>query len=372
LLSHRSPRDRLPVAGHPNVTFSRQRGPLKVVWMQLFLPGWLRGAGLEVCHFTNHTAPLAAPGPMVVTIHDLAVYRRPLGATLWQWASLRPFLRLVARRADAIIAVSHTMREEIIGRLGIAPERVHVVYEAAAPSFRRYEERGVLDAVAQRYDLAPGFLLFVGTVQPRKNLVRVVEALAALHQAGLRRHLVIAGRLGWKYRPLLARIEALDLGDWVRFAGYVPEEDLPALYNLAGALLFPSLYEGFGLPVLEAMACGTPVVTARGTATAEIAGAAALGVDPRRSVEIAAAAAALLRDSALRDQLAGAGLARAAEFSWARAAGETLAVYEAAREAARRSGWKAPARSAVGPRGVGGGETAGREREGGRLAGWDG
>jgi glycosyltransferase involved in cell wall biosynthesis len=186
-----------------------------------------------------------------------------------------------------------------------------------------------LDRVRARYGLTRPFVLYVGTIEPRKNLTRLVAAFAQARRRCPDLELVLVGQLGWKYTSLFRAIEDLDLEHAVRRLGYVPNDDLPALYNLARLLAFPSLYEGFGLPVVEAMACGTPVLTSNGSSLAEIAAGASYLIDPLEVIDIAHGLVCLATDDDLHANLRAAGLARAAQFSWQRAAAETVRVYDA-------------------------------------------
>jgi glycosyltransferase involved in cell wall biosynthesis len=186
-----------------------------------------------------------------------------------------------------------------------------------------------LDRVRRRYGLHKPFVLYVGTIEPRKNLTRLVTAFAQIHRQYPDLELILVGQLGWQYGSLLKAIEDLQLGSAVRRAGYVPDADLPALYNLARLLAFPSLYEGFGLPVIEAMACGTPVLTSNGSSLAEIAAGASCLIDPLDVNAITSGLLRLITDDDVHDRLRAAGLARAAQFSWQRAAAETVRVYDA-------------------------------------------
>jgi len=213
--------------------------------------------------------------------------------------------------------------------LQVSPEKVHVIYEAAAPQYRVITAAAELERVRQRYHLQQPFVLYVGTIEPRKNLTRLVQAFAQAHRRNPEFELILVGQLGWQYESLLKAIEEAQLGSAVRRLGYVPNEDLPALYNLARLLAFPSLYEGFGLPIIEAMACGTPVLTSQGTALAEVAGEAALLIDPLEVAAMVEGLMCLLNTAPLRDELRERGLQRAAEFSWTRTAAETVKVYEA-------------------------------------------
>jgi glycosyltransferase involved in cell wall biosynthesis len=235
--------------------------------------------------------------------------------------------RLSARRARRLIAVSaHTAREST-RLLGVPMERVDVVYHGVDPAFRPLPVREV-SSLRERRGLPERFVLFVGTLEPRKNLVRLVEAFARVRDG--RVGLVLAGGRGWLYDELFARVESLGLGDEVVFAGYVTNEELPLWYNAATVVAYPSVYEGLGLPVLEAQACGTPVLTSNVSSLPEAAGDAALMVDPYDVEAMAAGLDRLLTDELLRHQLRERGLAHARQFSWSDTAQATVRVYRRA------------------------------------------
>ena len=314
----------------PTGTFEQNQlhFPNRSVWMQAVLPMELRRMNASLCHFTNMIAPLAAPCPFVLTLHDLSLLLHAETQPTKSLIAVRPIMARAARKAAAVITVSHAIKHEIVTKLGLPAERVHVVYEAASSAHRPINNAAQLARVQERYKLHAPFVLFVGTIEPRKNLGTLLKAFAQLRRMGRVEHLVMAGGLGWKYESVLQAIQALGLSDCVRLLGYVPDADLPALYNLARALAFVSHYEGFGLPILESMACGTPVVTSNCSAMAELGASAALLVDPHQPDEIAHALHRVLTDEPLRVELREAGLARAAQFSWARAAVETVAVYD--------------------------------------------
>ncbi len=306
-----------------------QRFPNRSAWMQLLLPRDLAALRPDVCHFTNSIAPLHAPCPIVVTLHDMSLFVHAQLHPVKSRLVVRSIIPAVARRAAAIITVSHHAKREIVAGLNIPPEKVHVVYEAAAPQYHAIADAAELDRVRRRYGLHKPFVLYVGTIEPRKNLTRLVTAFAQVQRQYPDLELILVGQLGWQYRSLLKAIEDLQLGSAVRRVGYVPDADLPALYNLARVLAFPSLYEGFGLPVIEAMACGTPVLTSNGSSLAEIAAGASCLIDPLNVNAIASGLLRLGTDDDLHARLRVAGLARAAQFSWQRAAAETVRVYDA-------------------------------------------
>ena len=320
-LNGAAPRGTLGQVGH--------RFPNRSAWMQFMLPHDLAGLQPDVCHFTNSIAPLQAPCPIVITLHDMSLFAQARLHPLKSRLAVRPIIPVVARRAAAIITVSRHAKREIVAGLRVPPEKVHVIYEAAAPQYRVITDTAELERVRRRYHLQKPFVLYVGTIEPRKNLTRLVLAFAQAQRRNPELELILVGQLGWHYGSLLKTIENLPLGSAVRRLGYVPDEDLPALYNLARVLAFPSLYEGFGLPVVEAMACGTPVLTSNGSSLAEIAIGASCLIDPRNEQAIADGLLRLSRDDDWHAELRAAGLARAAEFSWQRAAEETVRVYDA-------------------------------------------
>jgi glycosyltransferase involved in cell wall biosynthesis len=220
---------------------------------------------------------------------------------------------------------------DLIERYGTEPDKITVVYPGYdEATFQPVRDEEVIEAVKARYGIAGDYILFVGTLQPRKNLIRLVKAFADCRSPIADCRLVIAGKKGWLYQEIFRRVEELGLEKKVVFTGYVPEGDLPALLSGAHLFVFPSLYEGFGLPVLEAMACGTPVVCSNASSLPEVAGDAALMVDPLDVEGLATAMERVLSDEELRAELTERGFKQARKFSWERCARETLAVLERA------------------------------------------
>ncbi len=241
---------------------------------------------------------------------------------------MRSILPAVTRKAAAVITASHSAKEDILRMLRLPGGKVHVVHGAAAEEFHPIRDSEALELIRRKYHLDRPFILAVSTLEPRKNLPRLVAAFCELRRRGRREQLVLAGQFGWRYGPLLKQIEASECRQAIRLLDYVPGHDLPAIYNLARAVAFPSLYEGFGLPIVEAMACGVPVLTSRLSAMAEVADNAAVLVDPLRTEEIVEGLNRLLTDDSLRENLSAAGLKRSLYFSWDKAAQETLNVYD--------------------------------------------
>ncbi len=331
VISNRPVETTRPLPAHVRVITSGWRLP-RIVWMQTQAPRLLKELQPDVVHFTNGIVPLASPVPVVVTIHDMSLTLYPGYHPARRVLLNRPLVNLATRRADGIITVSESAKRDIVRSYGLLPERVHVVHEAAAPSFRPIHDLVELTRVRRRYGLSDRFILYVGTIEPRKNLPKLIEAFAQRRRRGELPHhqLVCAGPYGWLSRDIDALVDRLGVSENVLFTGYVPFEDLAALYNLAEMFVFPSIYEGFGLPVIEAMACGTPVITGRVAALDEVAGGAVEHVEALEPDAIGEALVRVARDRERRHDLARAGLQRAMAFSWARAARETCEVYRLA------------------------------------------
>lgn len=299
----------------------------RLAWEQARLPAALERLGIDVMHSTHHTLPLR---PMrarrVVTVHDVTFFRIPERYPPARRAYMQTLTRLSTRVADAIIVPSRSAREDVRRALTVPESRLHVVYEAPGPRYQPVPPDRAA-AVARQYAEGP-YVLSVGSREPGKNRPRLVAAMRALRDEGLDYRLLVVGQEAWRFEQESHAVREHAMQDRVTFAGYVPAEHLPALYSAAAAFAFPSLHEGFGLPVLEAMACGAPVLTSNVSATAEVAGDAALLVDPLSVSSIRDGLRRLLSDTSEGTRLSAAGRARAATFSWARAADETHAVYE--------------------------------------------
>lgn len=299
----------------------------RVLWEQLIQPRLLRDLEADLVHGPVFVGPLVAPCPVVITIHDLSFIRFPHLFRAGNRFYLTVMTRLSARHARRLIAVSEHAASESVRLLGVPRERIDVVYHGVDPAFRPLPADEVA-AFRRRRQLPEKFVLFVGTLEPRKNLERLIEAFARIHRDGAK--LVLVGGKGWLYDDLFARVEALGLDDAVVFPGYVRSEELPLWYNAASAFAYPSLYEGFGMPVTEAQACGTPVLTSTSSSLPEAAGEAALLVDPEDVGDIASGLARIIDDDTLREALTERGLAHARTFDWSRTARQTVQVYRRA------------------------------------------
>jgi glycosyltransferase involved in cell wall biosynthesis len=305
-------------------------GAARVAWSQSALLGRLLRLAPALVHVTAPPSPLAWRGPTVLTLHDLSLLRSPAWHPRRRGLLSAPLLRTSARRATRLIVPSRATAADVAALLDLDPGRIAVIPEAPAGWFRPVTDAATLQATARRYGVRPGCVLAVGTLEPRKNLARLADACSRLRADGWDGQLVLAGADGWPDPELKRRIAAAQATTGepiIRLLGRVPDDDLPALLSLAGAVAYPSLLEGFGLPIVEAMACGAVVVTADQGATAEVAGDAAVLVDPEDTAALAAGLAAALTPGPTRDRLLAAGPVRAATFTWEAAAHATAEVY---------------------------------------------
>jgi glycosyltransferase involved in cell wall biosynthesis len=308
------------------------RPVVRIFWEQVVQPFALRREGVDLLHALAFVTPLLSPCPSVVTVYDLSFLLYPESFKRAKRFYLGLFTRLSARRARRVIAISKSTKRDVVRLLGVPPGKVEVVYCGIDEVFRPLTEDQVITFRSKR-GLPERFILFVGTIEPRKNVTRLIEAFASLQTcqpANLK--LVIGGAKGWFYEDVFARVEELGLEGAVIFPGYIPVSELPLWYNAAELFVYPSLYEGFGLPLLEALACGTPVVTANTSSLPEVVGEAGLTVDPFDVEGLAEALRRALGDEALCQEMRERGLKRAKGFSWTKTARETVQVYRRAME----------------------------------------
>jgi len=304
---------------------------VRILWEQTVQPFALRKERVDLLHALAFVTPLLSPCPAVVTIYDLSFLLYPESFKRFKRFYLGLFTRLSARRARRIIAISRSTKRDVIRLLGVPPEKVEVVYCGIDEAFHPLAEDQVAVFRSER-GLPERFVLFVGTIEPRKNVARLIEAFSVFRFPFSDFRLVIGGAKGWFYDDVFARVEELGLEGQVVFPGYIPVSELPLWYNAAELFVYPSLYEGFGLPPLEAMACGTPVITANTSSLPEVVDSAGLTVDPLDVEGLAEAMRRVLGDEVLRREMRERGLQRAKSFSWMKTAQETVQVYQRAME----------------------------------------
>jgi glycosyltransferase involved in cell wall biosynthesis len=319
------------------LAFSQTRLPthrpqVRILWEQTVLPVLAARAGVSALHCPAYVAPLVGSVPSVVTVHDLSFIRFPWAFNRANRVYLAAMTRWSVRHADALVAVSVSTRDEMTALLGIDPNKVAVICHGIEPEYRQIEDRAQVESFRRDRGLPPHFTLCVATLEPRKNLEMLVRAYArAGASASLGQKLVLAGGKGWGYQQVFALVERLGLGGDIIFPGFVPMSDLPLWYNAADLFVYPSRYEGFGMPVLEAMACGVPTVTTTTPALREVAGSACVLVDPDSDEQLADTLSSIIASPDRLGEMRRSGLQRAAEFSWERSARQHLDVYRSVR-----------------------------------------
>jgi glycosyltransferase involved in cell wall biosynthesis len=277
----------------------------------------------------QYTAPLINHSPVVVTVHDVSFIENPEYFTAWRRAQLRFNVARTVKLAARIITVSEFSRDAILRTYPVSPDKVHVIPNAVSPEFRVVSRDRARNAIRDRFGIDAPFIFSVGDLQPRKNHIGLIAAFAGLAAAHpkLNHHLVLAGQDTWFTPRVRAAAQASGVASRIHFTGFVSDADLVQLYNACDCFVFPSFYEGFGLPILEAMACGRAVACSNTSAMPEVAEGAGLLFDPRNPTSILRAMADILLDSELRERMESRGLQRAAQFNWRKSARATLDVY---------------------------------------------
>lgn len=300
----------------------------RILWEQLVLPRRVRRDRAALLHAPGYVAALLSRVPVVITVYDLIALKFPEYCRPTNALNYRIQLPCSIRKAAGIIVPSEVTRRDLVARFPGADRKIRTIPLGISEQFQRCDDKGSLAAVRARYRLPGKFILFVGQHEPKKNLPRLIEAYARLRAAG-KHHLplVLAGSRGWKCDAIDRALVTHGVADHVARPGFIAASDMPALLSLAELFVFPSLYEGFGLPPLEAMACGTPVVVSDRGALPEVVGDAALTVDPERAAEIAEAMECALDNQSVRTTLIRKGRARAATFRWRDVADATEQFY---------------------------------------------
>lgn len=310
------------------VTLPDRSPAYRLIWEQTFFPILVKRKQVDLLHSLHYTRPLFLPCASVVTFHDMTFFLYPQLHTRSKRLFFPPAIRLSARLADAMITISENTRLDAIRLLNIPPDKIYGIPLAANESYRLITDQHLLESARPKYHLPQEFMLYVGIVEPRKNVPMLLRCYHELLRQGTAIPLVIVGRFGWMYEEVLRLVDELGLKDKVLFTGYVPSQDLPLIYNLAQVFVYPSIYEGFGLPPLEAMACGVPVITTAVSSMPEHVGEAGLLIPPQDEKALVEAMQKVLSDGTLRAQMSQKGRAQAAKFSWKRVAQETLQVYQ--------------------------------------------
>jgi glycosyltransferase involved in cell wall biosynthesis len=310
--------------------FPIQNAGGRIIWEQLFLPVNLRQERVDVVHFPDQSYPiLSLPCPSVITIHDLAYNIYPETYTFAKRVYKNTVMHTATARTGKIIVDAKSTKEDILDRYDISEEKIAVINCGLSKIFKQIPDFELLENTRKKFALPEHFILHVGTLSPDKNLTGLLDAYAILkRKIDSLPKIVVVGPRGWLYESIFKKILHLQLKDDVVFLGYIEDTDLVHLYNLADIFVLVSLYEGFGFPPLEAMACGIPVITSNAGSLPEVVGEAALMVDPHDVEGLAKTMEKLLMDSSLREELIEKGFTRTKLFSWEETARKTLAVYK--------------------------------------------
>ncbi len=316
------------LSGNSNLHLQIDHYPWGILWQQLCLPSLLKKLKIDLLHSTLLTLPFSVPCPSVVTIHDLVFRMFPQKHTLANRTVTNFSVANSVRISQRIIANSENTKKDLMKTLGVPEEKIEVTLLAAESIYRPYGNSQVLAKIREKHSQGEKFLLSVGTLEPRKNFFRLIQAFRGFREriSGPPK-LLIVGRKGWSYGKVLRAASKLGLERDVIFTGYLPSQEMPLLYNACEFFVYPSLYEGFGLPPLEAMACGKAVISSGNSSLPEVVGEAGILVDSCQVKEIEEAMIRLWREEKLRKELGSRGLKRAKLFSWEKMAESTLKIY---------------------------------------------
>lgn len=315
---------------NPSVIERAIKMPTRLLWDHIALPVAVKRDGIDVLLCTRNVVPPLVTCKSMVTIYDISPILHPRYYNLTDSLYLNLGIRWSIRKSNAIIAISQNTKADLVSKLGANPAKIHCVYLAMDENYQLIEDRARLENVRDKYNLPSEFILSVSSLEPRKNLPKLIKAFSlAKERPEVTHKLVMIGSTRRQHLAIFNEMRASPVREEIVWLNFVPEEDLPAIYNLATLFVFPSLYEGFGLPLLEAMACGCPVVCSNTSSLPEIAGDAAILVDPTSIEQLADGICRVLTEDNLRNSLIKKGLKTASSFSWERAAKETLEVFEA-------------------------------------------
>ncbi len=302
--------------------------PKRFRWDQFTFPGMAKKDHVDILHQPCFSAPVFYSGKIVVTIHDLIAIKFGQDIPLYSRQFFGKWMPFSYRFADRIIAISEHTKKDIIDILKIPEEKITVIYEAADEACKYVADQKIIDSVKSKYGISGNYLIHIGTINPRKNLEFLIKVFSEVVKKHHDLKLVITGKKGWYYEGLFKLVEELSLKKNVIFTGYIEDDEKPALYTGAKIFLFPSLYEGFGLPILESMACHTPVISSNTSSLPELIGDAGIKISPHKKDQWVQSINKLLANEEYRQELVAKSLVQLKKFSWDKCAKETIKVYE--------------------------------------------
>lgn len=316
---------------HPNFSLKTNPVPgriMRYLWDYFKIPIEFSIGEVDIIHIMDFLIPKIRKAKLIVTIHDISSILFPQWHTRYTKRWVRNRIHLAKEKADRIIVDSIHTKKDLVQTLGVSEDLITVIYGGVGEQFQPIKDQEILKRVKKRCRIRDKYLLFLGTLEPRKNIPGLIRAFHKIKNRFSDYQLVIAGKKGWKFQEIFKTVEELKLEDRVIFTGYLPEEDIPSLYSGAELFVYPTLYEGFGFPPLEDMACGTPVITSNLSSLPEVVGEAGILIDPNDIDELSQAMESVLSDENLKRELRAKGLRQAAKFSWEKCAQETLKVYQ--------------------------------------------
>lgn len=302
--------------------------PTRLIWENFFLANLVKKHGIDLLHASGFTLPLNLKCKTVITIFDMTFFSMPQVHQKRKVAYFSKMIPLAINKADKIIAISNQTKNDIVSTLKVHEDKIEVIYIGVNDKFKPINDKVIIENTLDKYHLPEKYILFVGTIEPRKNLINLIHAFNKLKTAGIEHKLVIAGKLGWNYKAVFAAISQLAVNNDIIFTDYILDKDMPLIYNGASVFVYPSLYEGFGIPVIEAMACGIPVITSNVSSLPEVAGKAAILVDPNNADEIASSIAKVINNPFLAQKMSLDGIKRAELFSNKNMVNKTIEIYK--------------------------------------------
>lgn len=301
--------------------------PTRILWENFIFPAAIKKRKIDLLHAAGFTLPGTISCKSVITVFDMTFFTMPQLHLASKVVYFQKMIPAALKNADKIIAISKQTKNDIISISGVAEDKIKVIYIGAGKEFQVISDKDAVEGIKQKYGLPKKYILFVGTIEPRKNIKGLIHAYAVLKKKGCEHKLVIVGKRGWHYGDIFEAVKRLKLNSDIIFTDYVSGQDIPFIYNGASIFAYPSFYEGFGIPVLEAMSCGVPVVTSNVSSLPEITGEAAVLIDPTDINEISISIDKILRDSELASSMTTKGFDRVNLFSMERMITETTQVY---------------------------------------------
>jgi len=302
--------------------------PTRIIWENLILPKVIDKNAIDLLHAAGFTLPPKIRCKTIITIFDMTFFTMPEVHQKRKIAYFTSIMPSTLKKANMIIAISEQTKKDIIKVLNIPEKKIKTIYLGLNKNFKHIDDLKLINNIKKKYGLKDRYILFVGTIEPRKNISNLVRAYYALKKKGMEHQLVIVGKLGWNYKEIFNLISRFNITNDIKFTNYILDEDMPFIYNGADAFVYPSLYEGFGIPILEAMACGTPVITSNVSSMPEVTKDAAILVDPNSVEEICSSIKNVLSNTELATLMKEKGIKRASFFDNKKMAAQTTELYK--------------------------------------------